>query len=421
MRIAMMGTRGVPATYGGIEHHVEEIGSRLVERGHEVTVYCRDNYIDLDRPSTSYRGMDLRVMRTAGTKHLDAIVHTALATTDAMRRGFDVLHYHAVGPATLALLPRLGSRKGVVATVHGLDSQRDKWGTRARTALRGAEWLVGRAPHQTVVVSQSLRDHFRDTYDRDTVYIQNGVVPGRSEATKVFGELGIRPGRYLLFVGRLVPEKAPDLLIKAFRQVETDAHLVLAGGSSFTNGYVADVRALAAQDPRVVLPGYVYGRDLQALYTHATAFVLPSRLEGLPLTLLEAASYGLPLVASNIPPHVEVLTSSGPGHRMFPVDQVDALAATLREVLADPVTERAAARDVRKDVLRRYAWDAAVDRLEMVYAESLAQRASRLMSVPWRRREEPAPAPASVVVDLTSRPRKDDRQSNDNSDRLKAL
>jgi glycosyltransferase involved in cell wall biosynthesis len=372
LRIAMIGQKGLPATFGGIEHHVEELGSRLVKRGHEVTVFCRPNYCDDRR--TRHRGMRLLQLPTVGTKHLDAIVHSALATTVAMRGSFDILHYHAIGPGALAALPRVASRARVVLTVHGLDDQRAKWSRSARTLLRTAGWLSARVPDATIVVSRDLERHYRDVRRRHTLYIPNGVAAQALDPDdRVLERYGLKAGHYLLFVGRFVPEKAPDLLASAFRQVPGDHRLVMVGGSSFTDAYHGLVRRLAAEDPRVVLTGYLFGAELATLYDNAAAFVLPSSLEGLPLTLLEAASYGTPVVASAIAPHVEVLGGSGPGGRLFAPGDRQHLARVLTQVLANPGAERQGAALLRDRVLRAYSWDEAAAATERAYRLALAR------------------------------------------------
>jgi glycosyltransferase involved in cell wall biosynthesis len=373
LRIAVIGARGVPATFGGIERHVEELGARLAARGHEVTVFCRSNYSEAERDS--HRGMRLASLPTVGTKHLDAIIHSSLATLEAMAASYDILHYHAIGPGIPAVLPRYLSRSRVVLTVHGRDDQRGKWGRGAKAVLGAAGWLSARVPDATIVVGRHLERYYQQAHGRRAVYVPNGVHAARPRpAGPTLARLGLSPGRYLLFVGRLVPEKAPDLLLEAFRRLPGDHRLVLAGDTSFTDRFTDDLRQLAARDPRVVLPGYVYGAELQELYSNAAAFVLPSLLEGLPLTLLEAASYGLPVVASSIPPHLEVLGTAGPGHRLHRPGDGDQLLAALGQVLADPGVERAGAAQLRDQVLRSYCWDDATERTEAVYRAVLERR-----------------------------------------------
>jgi glycosyltransferase involved in cell wall biosynthesis len=390
LRVAMIGCRGVPARWGGVERHVEELGAELVARGHRVTVFCRRNYAAAERPR-DYRGMRLAHLPTVGTKHLDAIVHSALATATAMARSFDIVHYHALGPGACALLPRYLSASKVVLTVHGLDDQRAKWGSAGRSALRAAGWLSARVPDATIVVSRDLQRHYRERHGRACVYVPNGTTPtvtAGAGSGAALARLGLRPGRYLLFVGRFVPEKAPDLLLRAFGRLEGDWRLVLAGDSSFTEDYVRALRLRAQADPRVVLAGFVYGADLAELYAGARAFVLPSLLEGMPLTLLEAAAHGTPVVASAIPPHLEVLGGDGPGHRLVAPGDEAALAGALRRALADPAGERAGAAALRRRVLTTYRWDAAAGAVEDVYRWALERPRSGTLPEP------PAAVPA---------------------------
>lgn len=366
MRIAMIGARGVPATFGGIEHHVEELGARMAERGHEVIVYARTNYVEA--PRTEYRGMRVVPLATVSRKHLDAIVHSASATLRSFGERVDIVHYHAIGPGIPAMLPRAFGRAKVVLTVHGRDGERAKWGPAAHTVLSVAEWLSARVPDATIVVSHDLARHYREAYRRSTTTIPNGVEPGIAKAPdEIRRRWGLETGSFVLFVGRLVPEKAPDLLLRTFREMPGDLRLVLAGGSSFTDDFVRGLEEEATRDNRVLLAGYVYGDTLRELYANAAAFVLPSSLEGLPLTLLEAASYGTPVVASDIPPHREIVVDAGPGRRLFATGSGPALAAALGAAIADPVAERAAAAAFREDVLARFRWDDAVDRTLEVY------------------------------------------------------
>ena len=373
MRIAMIGQRGIPATFGGVEHHVEELGARLAGRGHRVTVYSRANYASERR--TSYRGMRPRSLPTVSSKHLDAIVHSTLSTVDAMLAGADIVHYHAVGPGLPAVLPRYLSRAKVVLTVHGLDAERAKWSRSAQLVLRTAQWMSARVPDATIVVSRDLEDHYRRQYDRSTSYIPNGVAdPIHRPPAEIRRRFGLRGGDYILFVGRLVPEKAPDLLLRAFSAIEGDTKLVLAGGSSFTDDFVRGLRSRAASDPRVILPGYVYGDLLEELYSNAAVFVLPSLLEGLPLTLLEAASFGIPVVVSDIPPHVQIVGSDGPGRRLVGAGDEGGLARTLADALRARDAERAGADAFGREVLAAYRWDEVADATEEVYRSLVSRR-----------------------------------------------
>lgn len=378
VRIAFIGQRGIPATIGGIEHHVEEIGSRLAERGHQVTVYTRGNY-SRERIA-EYRGMRVRYMPTVPTKRLEALVHSGLSTAHAILPGeeaADILHYHAIGPSVFTPVPRLLTSRRVVVTIHGLDHDREKWGFGARTSLRAAGWITAHVPHATITVSRDLADYYLERYGRPAHHIPNGVASPVTRRPRLITERwGLAGEDYLLFLGRLVPEKAPDLLVRAFRRVETTTRLVLAGGSSFTDGYVRHLEALASADPRVIMAGEVRGELRDELYTNAAAFVLPSNLEGLPLTLLEAASHRLPLIASDIPPHREVLGRDAPGGRFFRRGDQNALSDALGAVLGALPVEREGARQLADRVVRDYNWDAATDATEELYASLLARRSS---------------------------------------------
>lgn len=370
MRVAVIGSRGVPAAYSGIERHVEEIGARVAAEGHQVVVFCRGR-----SGPDGYRGMHLRYSPSVSTKHLETISHTAVVALRATR-GFDLVHFHAVGPCLLSPLNRATSPGAVVATVHGRDSERAKWSWPARSALRMGEWMSASVPQATIVVSAALQRHFRQAYRRDTVLIRNGVaVPARVvDAAARLAKLGLRPSGYVLFVGRLVPEKAPHLILEAFRQVATESQVVVVGGSAHTDRYVARLRSAAADDPRVVLAGPLFGNDLAALYQEAAVFVSPSLLEGAPLTVLEAAGSGVPLVLSDIPEHLEDFPVDGPGHRLVKRGDVAALSAALQSVLDNLAIERAAAGQLPARVARMHDWDRAAEETLRVYGRVLGTR-----------------------------------------------
>lgn len=382
MKIAMVGLRGLPATFGGIEKHVEELGSRLVAEGHEVTVFCRPSYAAdpaaipaefgyvpaKGRHPGRYRGMTLRNLPAPEGKGLEAFVHSGLAAMASVGRGYDVVHFHALGPGLFSPIPKYLSRAGVVQTIHGLDDERSKWGRGAKALLGTGRAFSHRVPDEVVVVSQDSANTYSELHGRDTIYIPNGgpavkkVAPGAT-----LNRFGLEPGRYVMFLGRLVPEKDPALALEAFAALDTDLRLAIVGDSANTDTFTADLRARAAKDPRVVMTGYVYGDDLSELLTSAALFVQPSKLEGLPITLLEAAAYELPVVVSDIPPHLEVVGDSGPGHRVFPVTDAAAFADAMAGELADLDAAKAAARTWSAEVAAHYDWDLATQQLLAVY------------------------------------------------------
>lgn len=375
LHIAMVGQKGLPATFGGIEHHVEHLSRRLVQRGHRVTVYCRSSYGEI--PARSYHGIDLVPAATVGTKHLDAIVHSATSTAKALLSSADVVHYHGIGPGLVAPLPRYASRAKVVMTIHGLDHQRSKWGRGAQAVLGAAHWLSGHVPDEVVVVSRALEQHYWEHFDRRAHLIQNGVVEAaQAPPSALPAGHGLEPGRYALFVGRLVPEKRPDLLIEAFRRVPGDHRLAIVGDSSYTSDFTRRLHQLAASDPRVVFTGFMFGEQLAALYQHAGVFVQPSALEGLPLTLLEAVANDAPVLVSDISPHLEVVGEGSARHQVVPVDSVDSLAGAVSLMLQHPRPRDAASRCLREAILARHSWDASVDALEALYLRTVSDRAA---------------------------------------------
>jgi len=270
---------------------------------------------------------------------------------------------------------RLTRHAAVVQTVHGRDDRRAKWGGLARSLLRVGAWTSAHVPHETIAVSEHLGYEYARAFGAVVHHVPNGVRPVRPMPPgDELRRLGVEAHRYVLFVGRLVPEKAPDLLVRAFARIrDPGLRLVIAGGSSHTDRYVSELRRHAAADPRVVLPGWVTGPALDELYTNAACFVLPSELEGLPLTLLEAASAGVPVVASAIPPHVEVLDPGGPGRRLFRTGDCTQLRDTVQMVVAHPARERSGARALRSEVLARFDWDRVAEQTEQIYHRALAR------------------------------------------------
>jgi glycosyltransferase involved in cell wall biosynthesis len=374
LRIAMIGQQGLPARYGGVERAVEEVAARLAERGHHVTAF---NKRVPDEPHIHrHRGIEIRYVRAINGKYTGNLTTSFLSTLHTLVHRYDIVHFHALGPTIFSPLARLRPGVKVVATVQGRDDQRAKWGGLAQRMLRAAAWTTAHVPHEVVVVSRALEADFSRQYGRNTVYIPNGVNPPPDaqlpDHPPILRRLDIEDNPFLMTLGRLVPEKAVDELIRAFAKVPGEARLVVVGGGGGAEEFEAELERLAAQDPRVVLAGPVFDDDLDALLRTTAGFVMPSHLEGLPLALLEAASYGAPLICSDIDPHVEVLEYSGPGRRLFRTGDVADLQHVLESFLDALPAEKAAAADVRESVLSRYSWDDIAVRLEETYEQLLA-------------------------------------------------
>jgi len=364
MRVAYIGQKGFPASYGGVERHVQELATRLAERGHHPFVYNRPSYNP--RPPSEYEGVEVVTLPSVGTKHLDAISHVTVCTAHAISHGAEVIHYHAIGPALLSWMPRLARARSVV-TVHGRDWQRPKWGRAASSVLRAGEWMAMHAPDKTIVVSRSLAAELSRDYGRPVTYIPNGLTLEKDEDTSFLAELGLRPGGYILFASRLVPEKGAHYLVRACRSLASDLTLVVAGDSSFSDDYADELRAACVGQP-VIFPGYVYGPRLATLFRHAALFVLPSDVEGLPIVLLEALGYGTPVLASDIPPNREVLAGFG---RLFKAGDVEDLIRQLEGAIADLPALREEAAGVAPTILSAYDWDSVAEATIAVYQAAL--------------------------------------------------
>jgi glycosyltransferase involved in cell wall biosynthesis len=367
LRVAFIGGRGVVSKYSGIETFYEEVGERLTRLGHDVTVYCRSYFTP---PMTTYKGMRLVRLPTIRSKHFETLVHTMLSTIHVMFSQCDIVHYQAQGPALFSFLPRLVGKKTVV-TVQGLDWRRKKWGGFASFVLRVGEIAAARLPNRTVVVSRTLQKHYKRAHNANTTYLPNGSAIRERVAPKQLVEWGLEPGNYILFLGRLSLEKNCHLLIEAYETLRTPVKLVLAGGSSHTDAYVARLRE--HQSDRIVFLDWVHGAALDELLTNAALFVLPSDLEGLSLALLDSMGAGVCVLTSDIPENREVIADTG-----FTFQTGDAfdLARMLRLLLSDPERRILAGRSAQARVREHYLWPGIAEEIGRSYAE-LSRRMSK--------------------------------------------
>lgn len=370
MKIAFIGLRAIGGSAaGGIEKAIEELSTRLVKLGHEVTVFTRAKYDDLGQPE--FRGVKLQRLPAIYTKHLEAISNTIVAVTHALR-GYDVVHINATGPALLAFLPRLFGRK-VVVTVHGLDWKREKWGLFAKVWLKLGAWAAAALPNRTTVVSMTLLKHYRERHARDVVYIPNGVtLPAPADRAGAANPMNLPKGSYLLFLGRLVPEKGCHTLIAAFRGLATDRKLVIVGPPSHSEDYAAELRRLADGDSRIVFAGALFGEQKDAMFRDAYAFVLPSTIEGMALVLLEAMSFGVGCLCSDIPENLEVVDPDPAGSlpavaATFKVDDVADLRTQLQHLLGNPGLVADLGRRAFDHVATRFDWDQIVRQYDREY------------------------------------------------------
>jgi glycosyltransferase involved in cell wall biosynthesis len=372
LRIALVGQRSIPATYGGVEVYAEELAARLVERGHSVTAFCAE---EGRTDTTEHRGVTVRYVPVAHGKHTRALSQAFSSSIRCLGNRFDVVHYMAMGPTIASPLVRIGSRAAVVATIQGRDDQRAKWSRPAQLMMRASLGTLRRVPHRIISVSQELYDDFRPYAEGRLRRVPNGVdVPRPAhDAEDVVRALDLVPGAYVLFAGRLVPEKRVLDLIAGFRRTSVPHTLAIAGGSSGTDDYVDELRAAAEGDERIRFLGHRSSAEVDALNRHAALFALTSELEGLPLALLEAAGRGVPLLVSDLPCNLEVVGEPDAGAVVVEVGAVDQIADGIERILGSPGASAAAA--CRSDaVLDAFGWESVVDRIEEVYREAVDVR-----------------------------------------------
>lgn len=312
MKIAMIGHKRIPSREGGIEIVVDELSTNLVKKGNEVTAYNRKGHhvsgkeFENGKKLKEYNGIKLKTVFTFESGKLNAIVYSILASVRASFGRFDVVHFHAEGPASMCFLPKLFGKR-VIVTIHGLDWQRSKWGGFATKFLKFGEKTAAKYADEIIVLSKNVQQYFADTYSRKTVFIPNGVnKPNTAKCKNIKEKFGIEKDKYILYLGRIVPEKGVHYLINAYKNIDTDIKLVIAGGASHTSDYMNEVKELAKDDERIIFTDFVQGIILEELYSNAYIYCLPSDLEGMPLSLLEAMSYGNCCLASDIAECTEV-------------------------------------------------------------------------------------------------------------------
>lgn len=335
MKIAMLGHKRIPSREGGVEIVVEELATRMVEQGHEVTAYNRKGKHVSDERFTvtgqkEYKGVQIVNIPTVEKKGLNALFYSFFATIRAVFGGYDVIHYHAEGSCAMLWIPKLlGIR--TVATIHGLDWQRAKWGGFATRYLLWGEKMAAKKADEVIVLSKNMQQYFQRTYHRETRYIPNGLtLPKLREASLIREKYGLEKEEYLLFLARIVPEKGVHYLIEAFRKIDTHKKLVIAGGASHTTEYFQNIQEQAKQDKRIIMTGFVQGQLLEELYSNCCLYILPSDVEGMPISLLEAMGYGRCCLVSNIPENTEL---AGKHARTFVHGNVEDLRLQIEDFL----------------------------------------------------------------------------------------
>jgi glycosyltransferase involved in cell wall biosynthesis len=357
MNIAIAGTRGIPAGYGGFETFAEELSTRLVERGHEVTVYGRSN--NVRHPERSYRGVGLVVLPTIPTRHLDTVAHTLVSMIHSLGRGYDVMLVCNAANALFTFIPRLRGVP-VVLNVDGIERKRRKWGVAGRAYYRLSEYLATVLPSVIVTDARVIEAYFRDQLGSESVMIAYGADCRRVATTAFIENLGLRSRGYLLYVSRLEPENNAHRVIEAYGRVETDMPLVIVGDAPYARAYIEGLRKMA--DPRVRFTGAIYGERYLELRSHAYAYIQATEVGGTHPALVEAMGAGNCVLALDTPEHREVLGPAG----LYYTD-VAGLARGMRGILEDlPRVERLR-RETGDRVRELYSWERITDEYEALF------------------------------------------------------
>lgn len=371
LNIAMFGHKRVPSREGGVEIVVEELSVRLAERGYSVTCYNRGGHHvsgkEFDNmDSQKLNNVNLKTVLTIEKKGLAAVTSSFFASLCCAFGKYDIIHIHAEGPATFCWIPKLFGKK-IVVTVHGLDWQREKWkGGFGAKYIRLGEKMAVKYADEIIVLSKSVQEYFRNTYNRETKFISNGVNrPESQPADLIKKEYGLKKDDYILYLGRIVPEKGEHYLVEAFKKIHTEKKLVIAGGASDTDEYMEKLKKSAAEDDRILFTGFVQGRLLEELYSNAYVYCLPSDLEGMPLSLLEAMSYGCCCLTSDIAECKEVVEDKAVLFKKGKVQDLKDKLQFLCDHEQDVESYKINAADF---VCKKYNWDKVVEQTEKLYA-----------------------------------------------------
>jgi glycosyltransferase involved in cell wall biosynthesis len=378
LRIAFIGQKGLPARYGGVETHVEQIAARLASRGHQVTAYCRDWFrrfaedagVEFERAAESgeiyYRGIRLLFKANIHTKHLDAASNTFFSTLDAAtRHRYDIVHFHGVGPSAFAWLPKLSSCR-IVSTVHALDWRQAKWGRIASWFIKTGEEIGVRNSHGVIAVSHLLVDYLASEYGVSSTYIPNGATMEPLLPLDRIKRFGLEDGNFILAVGRIIPDRNLHHLIEAFGRLEGSTRLVIVGSEYPRTVYSDRLQAMA--DERVLFVGNQFEETLRELYSNCRLYVLASSVEGLPITVCEAMAHRRPILLSDIPENREV---GGDAVLYFKCCDVNDLYEKLNVLLEDEETRQHLAEAARHRVEEHFNWDRIAEAVEAFYLKNL--------------------------------------------------
>lgn len=364
MRVAMIGHKQIPSRVGGVEVVVENLSQQLVKKGWQVDAYNRKS--KYQKVCKEYKGVHIFEVFTVQKKSLDAIVATFFATLKSLRLDYDVYHYHAEGPCLMLWLPHL-FHKRLIVTIHGLDWQRAKWGKLASAMLLMGEKSAVRYADRIIVLSQNVKNYFIETYGRETVFIPNGVSKAVfREPDLIDKNYGLRKNGYILFLARIVPEKGLHYLIEAYNKIDTQIPLVIAGDWQYSVEYGKKIQNMSRENPNIILTGFAEGQMLSELFSNAMLYVLPSEVEGMSMSLLEAMSYGICCLVSDIPENMDIAKGLV---EVFQSGNVEDLRNKLEKILQQPEKREKMGKLSQKFVLSHYNWERIADETIEVYED----------------------------------------------------
>ncbi|MCL4487635.1 MAG: glycosyltransferase [Chloroflexi bacterium] len=364
MRIAVVGIRGVPANFGGSETAVEEIGARLVARGHQVTVYCREHHDSL-HGHRDYKGMRRVVLPSLNTLNLDLMSHSFLCLLHMAREEFDIVHFHGVGNALLLPLFRLtGRRAKSLLVVDGPDWRRPKWGRMARLAFKASFPMAARMADEIISDNIQVQELFLKNYGRGTPLVGYGADLNRPSTYGALQKQGLEAGKYILQVGALVPDKGAHVLVEAYKQIRTDWPLVIVGDSPYATAYKAAVRS--TKDSRIRFLGYVYGLEYRELLANCGLYIHPLLVDGTSPALLQAMAYGCCIIASDLPEIDGTLADTGP---RFRTGDANSLREQIALMLDHPDRARQFGEKARSRVIAYFDWDQVTNQYEQLSRE----------------------------------------------------
>lgn len=359
MNIAVLGTRGIPANYGGFETFAEELSTRLVQRGHNVTVYGRSTYVN--KKKKMYKGVRLTVLPTISHKYLDTPFNTLLSSFHSLFQKYDVLLFCNSANSFCTILPRIFG-KPVLLNVDGLEWKRAKWSVFGQWIYKISEWFSTFLPTDIITDAKDVQKYYRSKFNKRSTYIPYGSSVKRDESSDILDKFGLQKRKYILYVSRLEPENNAHIVIKAYERVKTDLSLVIVGDAPYSKNYIRKLKS--TKDKRIIFTGYVFGRGYCQFQSHAYCYVQATEVGGTHPALVEAMGHGNCVLANDVPEHREVLDDAG---LYFTVNNVEILKEKLEYVLNNPDEVESCREKALKRVLKIYTWDKVTSSYERIF------------------------------------------------------